>query len=319
MFQHILAPLDGSTTAECTLPHLAALAKVYESRITILRVLECPTGHAQKGFVDPLDWALCKAEAEAYLKEDVSRLWDEANVKADFVLREGQPAERIVEFARDHDIDLILLSSHGRTGLSVWNVSSVVHKIIQKAHLSTMIVRAYKPPLPDIAGLRYERVLVPLDGSWRAECVFPTATALARFYDADLLVGHVVPQPEMPHRTPAPNEDRDLIERFIERNRRYADEYLDHLQTQLSVTIEPHLLISTDTALSLHELVEQEHVDLVILSAHGYSARSRWPYGSITTSFIEYGETSLLIVQDMVPEEMELSQADTVVMEIQGH
>src|SRR5690606_31309523 len=76
---------------------------------------------------------------------------------------------------------------------------------------------------------------------------------------------------------------------------------------------EPCILVSNDAALSLHELVEQRQVDLVILSAHGYSGKSRWPYGSITTSFIEYGTTPLLVVQDMQPQDLELTEAEIVV------
>jgi nucleotide-binding universal stress UspA family protein len=42
MFKYLLAPLDGSITAECTLPHLVALARIYQARVTLVRVLECP-------------------------------------------------------------------------------------------------------------------------------------------------------------------------------------------------------------------------------------------------------------------------------------
>jgi len=60
-------------------------------------------------------------------------------------------------------------------------------------------------------------------------------------------------------------------------------------------------------------------VDLVLLGAHGYSGQRKWPYGSITTSFIEYGSMPLLIVQDLDPEEIELTQAEKAAAEEKGH
>ena len=79
---------------------------------------------------------------------------------------------------------LIILSSHGQSGLSEWNVSSVVQKIVLRARTSIMIVRAYQRIPPETAGLRYRRILVPLDGSQRAECVLPVAVTLARSHEA---------------------------------------------------------------------------------------------------------------------------------------
>lgn len=71
--------------------------------------------------------------------------------------------------------------------------------------------------------------------------------------------------------------------------------------------------------MSLHELVEREKADLVVLSGHGYSSRMKWPYGGVTNSFIQYGTTPLLIVQDLPPEEIELTEAEAAIREIKGH
>jgi nucleotide-binding universal stress UspA family protein len=82
---------------------------------------------------------------------------------------------------------------------------------------------------------------------------------------------------------------------------------------------EIRLLTAPGVAVALHDLAEQEKVDLVMLSAHGYSGGSRWPYGSVTTSFIAYGSGPLLIVQDLSPEEVERSLAERGVREVGGH
>ena len=114
------------------------------------------------GPVDPLDWHISKAEAGAYLDGVTARL-RKAGLQAENTLLEGQASERIIEFARGHDVNLIILSSHGRSGLSGWNVSSVVQKVVLRAYTPTMIVRAYQPVTHDVTGLRYRRLLESLN------------------------------------------------------------------------------------------------------------------------------------------------------------
>jgi nucleotide-binding universal stress UspA family protein len=318
MFNKILAPLDSSPIAESVLPHLVAFADVYEAEVTLVHVVECPIGVDPFQPVDPLEWELCRAEAEAYLDQVAERL-SLVNVEAKQVLLEGQPAPCIVEYAQSHQINLIVLSSHGRAGLSRWNVNSVVRKIIQKANISTLIVRAYKPSPEGLDGLLYRRLMAPLDGSLRAECILPTVATLTRFHKAHLILGHVVVKPEMPRLTPLTHEDIDLKDRFVKRNLEVAEQYFDQLLSRTSVDFVPRLLVSENIAISLHQLVDDEEVDLIVISAHGYSGSAKWPYGSLTTSFIEYGTTPLLIVQDLEPGELEISEAEVASKEYTGH
>ena len=124
--------------------------------------------------------------------------------------------------------DWCLIASHGQSGLSDWNVSSVVQKVIVRASTSLMIVRARTSRLQaDIASLRYQRVLAPLDSSARAECVLPLAAGLARMPGTQILLAHVVQRPPMPRRTPLSREDTELADRIVERNRSEAEQYLD--------------------------------------------------------------------------------------------
>ena len=318
MFTHILAPLDRSTLAECVLPHLVGMAKAFNARVTVLCVLE-PYAKGEMPYpVDPVAWEMRKAEAETYLN-DVARRLDETGTPVEQVLLEGDPASCIKEFADEHDVNLILFSSHGRSGPSRWNVSSIVRKVIQRAHRSIMLVRAYESRHPGLKGIRYHKLLLPLDGSQRAECLFEPTKKVAQFHKAQLLVVHVVVKPEMPRQMPLTAEDQDLMARFIERNKLVATDYLEGLRTRLPHDFEPRLRVSNDVALTLHELVDQEAVDLLIMSAHGYSGRSKWPYGSITTSFIDYGSVPLLVVQDLKPGEIEPTKAETAVTESKGH
>jgi nucleotide-binding universal stress UspA family protein len=182
-----------------------------------------------------------------------------------------------------------------------------------------MIVRAYRPTSKDLTGLRYRRLLVPLDCSQRAEYVLPLAATLARHHESQLVLAHIVPKPEMPRRAPLSREDIDLANKVTERNRQEATRYLDQLKSRLSVDARIVLMVSDNVAASLHELVEREEIDLVLLSAHGYSGGAKWPYGSVTVSFIAYGTTPLLILQDLPPDEVEPTLAEVAARERKGH
>jgi nucleotide-binding universal stress UspA family protein len=317
MFDHILVPLDGSRLAETVLPHLVALATAFGSHATLLRVLEQESS-GQMRSVDPMDWRIARAQARAYLDEQANRL-AEVGLQVESVLLEGQAADRIVEHAHSEGADLILVSSHGRSGLSRWNISSVVQKIILQARTSIMIVRAYQPAVEDLRGERYERLLVPLDCSQRAEVSLSPSVTLARAHDARITLAHVVHVPEMTCPEPLSEEDRALAQRLTERNRRAAVEYLERLRERLGTEGEARIMVSDSPAAALDDLVESEGIDLVVISAHGRSAQAKWPYGSVTIGLISYGSTPLIIVQDLPPESIEPTKAEVAARERKGH
>lgn len=314
MFKKILVPLDGSTLAECILPHVVALLHRNEAEVILLQVLEQNIPPDQVRPIDPLSWRFRQTEAKTYL-EDVSQRLQEAKQSGaiETILLEGQAPERIVELAHERTVDLIALSSHGRSGLSGWNVSSVVQKIILQAYTSVFLARAYQPNPPELVDLRYRRIMAPLDGSQRAECVLPLLAALSQEHQAEIVLSHVVVYPEMPRRIPLIPEERELSQRLVEFNREEATRYFEQLKSRLPGSVQTRVVLSDNVIATLHNLVEDEMIDLVVLSAHGYSALRKYPYGSVSTSFIAYGATPLLIIQDLAPQEMELSPAEVMV------
>jgi nucleotide-binding universal stress UspA family protein len=314
MFNNILVPLDRSSLAECVLPHVVAIARAFESQVTLLHVMDSTNLASQPRAVDPLDWQIRKAEAENYMHDLALRL-QKASLPTERHLMEGQAAERIVEFAYQHQANLILLSSHGQSGLSGWNVSSVVQKIVLRACTSIMVVRAYQPVPPELTDLRYRRLLIPLDGSQRAECVLPQAATLARAHQAQIVLAHVVRRPEMPRRTPPTREDAELADQVVERNRAEAVEYLEQCKSRLPGEVQTRVLVGDHVITALYELIDQEKTDLVFMSAHGYSGQTRWPYGSIVNSFIVYGATPLLIVQDVPADRIQPTPAEVAAKE----
>ena len=312
MFGNMMVPLDGSTMADRILPHVAAIAQVDGASITLVRVLESEDGESTP--IDPLAWHFAKAEAQVRLDEAASQL-AQLGLTCTTVLLEGGAAQRIVEYVYRNGVDLVVLSSHGKGGLSDWNISGIAQKVIHRAGTSIMLVRAsYDSPAErqgvDAGVIQYRRILAPLDGSLRSESALPLASALAKRHGAELLVVHVATRPEMIESVPLSPEDAALAERVVTRNTVEADKYFAQIQTRLPAQTQIRVLVDDSVTRALHTLVKQEQVDLVVLSAHGHACYSEWPYSALVNSFITYGATSLFILQDIPFNETKLATAD---------
>jgi nucleotide-binding universal stress UspA family protein len=314
----ILVPLDGSSLAECVLPHVVALSRIFDSPITLLRVVGGESEYGGSRAVDPLSWQISKTEAEAYLAEVATRLRD-LDLEVVTSVVEGLAAERIVTSSSEIEAGLIVMSSHGRSGLSEWNINSVVQKVLLRVYVPALIVRAYRSQNIGLDELRYRTLMVPLDGSQRAECVLPLASMIAQGHNARLMVAHIVRDPEMPRWRPLNEEERKLADRVIEINRDEAARYLDDLSSRLSGDVETRLLVAESPAAALHQLASDESVDMILLCAHGYSGAAQWPHGSVTLNFVAYGDTPLLVMQDMSESEASPSVAEEAASESKGH
>jgi len=304
MFDTILAPLDGSQLAECTLPHIVAMARPFDAQITLLRLLEKNQASTSAQLFDLVNWQINKTKANVYLEKIRARI-QEARIRAQISVVEGLVADGITEYAFDHGTKLIILSSHGRSGLTQRGISSITYKIILDAQTSMLIVRAHQQDLqPDElpAATLYRRILVPLDGSQRAEYVLPVITQLANFHKAQVHLVQVIQTPEMVRQMPPSAEDLELSNRVVARNREEGGRYLEQVKARSyldGIAVQTHLISGDNAAVALHQFAEQERVDLVAMSAHGYSGNHQWPYGSMVNSFILYGKVPLLIVQDL--------------------
>jgi nucleotide-binding universal stress UspA family protein len=298
MIKSLLVPLDGSPTAEGVLPHVIALAQAFEAQVMLLRVSEPFQLGDPNGSVDPLRWQMVCHEARGYLNAIGARL-HALGIPQESVHLEGNAAERLIEYARQNRHDLTVLNSHGHSGLRQWSVSSVVQKVLMQPCGSSLLVRAHQPAAAEGGSLRYRRVLVPLDGSLRSEHALTLAPAVAQRFGAELLAAHAIARPEMVRRTPPTPEDLELSDRVVRRNLEEAEAYFEQLRSRMPLEIHTRLLEGDNIRSQLHDIVGQESIDLVVLCAHGSASTSRWPYGSVTSSFIFYGTTPLLIVWDM--------------------
>jgi len=321
MINHILVPLDGSALAECVLPHVMAIAPVTNARVTLAHVMEYAQHEGRTPAVDPVDWHLQKRELEMYLEQIADQL-RKSGLSVEHTIIEGNPAESVIEFARNNNVDLIALSTHGRSGLSGWNVSSVVHKILMRSYKSTLLVRAYQSTAAGSSEVHYKRLFIGLDCSPRAEYILPVAMNLAQYYNSQLILGTVIQKPQTIHRFPLSEENGELINQIVEKNHQAASHYFDQLHTQFSqkgLELRTDIAIGDNVVAILHNMVEEANADLVMLVAHGHSGERRWPYGSVTNSFIAYGSTPLMIMQDLSSDEIQQTHAELAVKEGRGH
>ncbi len=137
MYKRILVPLDGSPLAEAAIPHALALAKSCGGELVLLRVAVAP--------VFPLDpvlaWAGAVEEARDYVAGLALKLRDEG-IKITVRARWGDPVEEILEYVDEGDIDLIAMTTHGRTGLKRWVLGSVAENVLRRAAVPVLMVRA---------------------------------------------------------------------------------------------------------------------------------------------------------------------------------
>jgi len=156
MYKKILVPLDGSELAECVLPHVESIAKGCDAKnVIFLRVAEplhwvvgppyVPVGVDDSTGLSHEDINRFDSENEAAAKSYLEQLagrakYDGAVIQSEVVT--GQAAESITEYATQHEIDLIAIATHGRSGISRWVWGSVADRVLRSACLPVLIVRA---------------------------------------------------------------------------------------------------------------------------------------------------------------------------------
>jgi nucleotide-binding universal stress UspA family protein len=308
MLDHILVLLDESPYGEYALAHTAAIARPLRSQVTLMHLMPAV---AHQSFVDPLDWHAYKSEAEASLNVQVSRL-QEANLEVQSELLETPTFDHIMDYAAEQHVDLIVVASQEDV------LREISGQVMKHSDIPVLIARSDGITQDDVLSARYHKILVPLDGSQRAESVLPLAGMLARASEAQLLLAHVVHKPELSRQALPSSEDVELANRLVERNQEEGIKYLENIAGRLGEDVQYRVLVSDNVAIALHDLIEQEAVDLVILSAHGYSAVPRWSHGSIANTFVAFGSHPVLVVQDLPSNHEPSPNAGAPVRQIRG-
>jgi len=297
MFKRILVPLDGSSLAESALPHAATVAATFDADVLLLRVIPMRqrSGAAP---MDIIDRRLCQAEAGAYL-DAVAADRPIRDLTVETQVCQGQPAEQIVETVAKRMVDLIVLTTHGMGGCTSFPVSGTAHKVISRSPVSVFMVPAKEPGDRGAGG--YRRILVGVDGSRRGEWAVGPAAALARHAGAELVLVHVVQVPETIEE-PASAELTAAATELVRLNSRAAATHLAEAQARLEsadLRVRTRLEASANVPETLAGIAEDEKADLVVLTAHGSSLSTQWPYSGMAMQLLHDATRPVLIAQDL--------------------
>jgi nucleotide-binding universal stress UspA family protein len=195
------------------LHHTTVFARVFEAQVTLLCMLAYPRSGS---LVDAFDWQLRKAAAEAYLDGMMVR-FQAASVPTRVVKMAGQSARSVINYIHPHQVDLVVLSSHGEHGWVGKELGGILHNLLRGSRIATLRVRAGQPVPTEQTKRPYQRLLMPLAESPRAADVLPFVTTLARIYGTGLLLVHVLCRPQIARHTPPLPQAKTSAEQVLAR------------------------------------------------------------------------------------------------------
>jgi nucleotide-binding universal stress UspA family protein len=146
MYPKVLVPLDGSELAECALPEVIKLSRGgMVGEVILLKVIEIDVIHIPKAYERSIDFSALRnahrTESMKYLEGVQSRLQAEG-IKVGTELLEGRPEEKIIDYAKNHPVDLIVLATHGYTGMKRLMFGSVALQVLHDANVPILLIRA---------------------------------------------------------------------------------------------------------------------------------------------------------------------------------
>jgi len=292
---HVVVCIDNSKQAARIIPHGYVMAEALGAPVTLLQVLEAKPTYSVRP--DPIEWDLRRQEARSKLRELADEPTSAAEVP-DIYLAEGTAVDEIIRFTNRQQNNLLVLGTHGENISGGQCIGSTVRNVLdQVADAILLIPISTRAPTP-----HYQRIIVPLDGSSWAESVIPMAVRIAQKIDAELVLAHVVPIPELTEPSPLEPEDMELRCQVSERNERTAHEYLNRLCRHLlsqGLHVSTVMKRSESVCSELAQIVAAEAAALVIMSARGHGSRQHshvLRYGTVTSYMMTHTEMPLLII-----------------------
>ncbi len=296
MFNHLLVPLDGSRLAEVVLPAAAHLAQVLGASVTLVHVIEHDAPqqvHGERHLADPDD-------ALAYLNEVAGRAFPpgihvESHVHGSEV---RDVARSIVEHVGELSPDLIVMCTHGQSGLRTWLLGSIAQQVIALGTIPVLLIH------PDEAGatsdFQCRRLLIPLDGDPDHEQVLPVAASLAQACRAGI---HLM----MAVRTLSTLEGQraaaarllpGAASAWLEMSEQGAEDYVERHRVQLqglglAVTSG---VVRGDPTIAIVRTAQQVGADVVVLATHGKAGMDAFWAGSVAAHVASRSDLPLLLV-----------------------
>lgn len=137
----ILCPVDFSESSEHALRYAKAFAQAHQARLLLLHVVDLPAGYLTSEIPLPAD---ALEQQKAACTENLTAVTETVrreHPQTDWLVEEGNPSPRIIETARKHNVDLIVIGTHGRTGLAHVLLGSVAEKVVRRAPCPVLTVK----------------------------------------------------------------------------------------------------------------------------------------------------------------------------------
>jgi len=269
----IIVPLDGSKLAEIALPYAEELGVRTGSDIVLLSVIEYPDQTYRSYLQKTAD--ITKRHSSKYAVVPHSK-----EVDVYIITKEGNPAEAIIDYAGKWGNNLIVMATHGRSGIGRWTIGSVADKVVRAAtDASIMLIRG-KKSRPDIRQKRlFKKALVPLDGSILSEEIIPHIIQFGAKLDLELTLCQIMPTNGF---------DQNNIEAYLQNICRELE--------QQGINTNPLVGIGSP-ADQIIDLADDLAFDLVAMSTRGQTNITPWSIGSVAQKVLLAGSTPLLLVK----------------------
>jgi nucleotide-binding universal stress UspA family protein len=298
MYKRMLVPLDGSELAEVVFTYAKELAGRLDLDLTLFHVCtpeEQELASMHRAYVERAVETI-RQQSEAVQQMTQSR---GKAIKTVGELAVGHPANEILRYADENDIDIILMATHGRSGVGRWAMGSVADKVLRVSKVPVWLARAAIPEEVLYDKWPSRTLLVPLDGSESAESVLPHAEALAKQRGAELVEVVLIRVCEPPFITV------DYPEATM---RLTWEEHVKHIKSAFKTGCERYLqgvakrfsdaglkvrseVLLGEPADEIISYATKSPFNLIAMSTHGRSGPKRWAYGSVTDKVL-HGVTS---------------------------
>jgi nucleotide-binding universal stress UspA family protein len=282
MLDDILVPTDGSESAATAVSYASDLANTYGATVHTLCVADARTlenaPHRERMRADRAD-----------LAERTCAEFAAAGVQATQAVRTGVPHRAILEYATEAGVDLVVMGTHGRTGVERYLLGSVTEKVVRLSDVPVLTVKSMDE---DAVTYPYEDVLVPTDGSDGAAAATDLAVDVASTYGARLHALSVVDTMAM-----GLDVRSDAVVDRLEAEARRAVEAVERRAADTAVT-------GTETAVeygtphgAIRSYVEANGIDLVLMGTHGRSGLERYLLGSVAEKTVRTSPAPVVTVR----------------------
>ncbi len=299
-FRSILVPVDGSSLAERAIPFAVEIAKHSGAKMRVALVhQEIPDVPVLASPATYVDARLKMQRSEDdYLRALTEHLTTQLGRRVSSAALKGPAAAALIEYARDSDADLVVMTTHGRGGIQRAWLGSVADQMIRNLAIPVLALRASEPNLVESAASVSE-ILVPLDGSPLAEEVLQPAARLARVWSTRISLARVV-QPVLVGTDP----DFPLSATYDEQLTRLeivaAQDYLDGVAKRLrneGLESRSKVILGGPTADTIIQLANCSPESLIALATHGRGGMSRLVLGSVADKLIRDANVPVLVLR----------------------